>query len=305
MSYRELNCSTTGANTGIAGCIYNPKKMVGIFLVPKGAEIPTAELAKTEAELVTYIKTKIFETAKNNRWYPVKEFVSMTDNSEETVFVTKGYGTKEPVRDGKYAFIFETNGGLCLSNSLRSFNNKKMGIFIMDDSGKLIGSYTSTGMKAINLDLFYQHPVKQNDGTNPPLFRSEVVLTDAKDLNENIDFYQFNDIDPLDEFSGLVDLTVKQITDAGAATIKVQILEACSKDNIGETYNGELDVVGAFVSTRTITAVSYDALTKSFILTVATTWAAADTIALASPTALAALLVVGFESDTLAVVATV
>ena len=169
----------------------------------------------------------------------------------------------------------------------------------------MIGNYNALGLKAIALDTFHADKQKVNDGANPAMFMARFILKDEKDLNENIDFYQFVDTDPIDEFTGLIDLSVVQITNAGAATIKVQILEKCSKENIGEKYNGELDVVGAFVSNRTITAVSYEALTKSFILTVATTWAAADKIALASPLALEALNVVGYESDILKVAATV
>jgi hypothetical protein len=312
MGYLSINCDGSGANVGIPTCIIESKKFLGFIITPKNFEIPLSELVKSEALFLAYLQNKTMETEPLNRFYPVMGIRTFTDNSEATVVENGGYGTPKTVRDGKYSFTIEhEGGGLCLSNKLRKFNNKNFSIFLINDEGLLIGKKTTTGLKSISLDRLYQDPHKFNDGAATAKYMTQITITDAADLNENMGFFKFNDSNLASDILGLIDLTLVQIVDAGAATIKVKVIEkGCSGANIGAKFNGELDVVGAFVSNRTLTAVSYDAVTESFVLTVATTWAAADTIALVNPTALAVLLVGGYpsngyESDTLTVAATV
>lgn len=294
-----LNCGSGGGNTGVESCIFDLKKIQGAIIVPKGNIILTADIVKVEADVLTYLQNKTLETSPLDRFYPI-QFVGVTDNSEDPISVNKGYGMKMYVRDGKYTFMFETNKGMSLNNALRSFNNSQRDVYLITDDGKLIGKVSSTGLKAIDVETMYTMPVKINDGANPALYRTEIVLKEAKDLNENIQFYQFDEVDINSELIGLTDLYLTQVTAVGAATVKVKVSSKYGS-NIGEKYSdaGELAQIGAWTSSKTITAVSYNAATKSFILTVATTWAAADTISLASPTALAAENVVGYESNTL------
>ena len=294
-----LNCGSSGGNTGTAACKFDLKKIQGMIIVPKGFIIPTAEVAKVEADVLTYLQNQTLETSKLDRFYPV-QFVGVTDNSEDAVSVNKGYGLKIYVRPGKYNFMFETNEGMELNSNLRSFNNSQRDVYLITDDKKLIGTKSTTGLKALEVENLYTHEVKINDGANPALYRTEISLKDGTQMNENIKFYQFDDVDINADLNGLIDLFLSQVTAVGSATVKVKVSGRYGA-NIGEKYSaaGELAQTGAWTSSRTITAVSYDDATKSFILTVATTWAAADTISLASPTALAAENVVGYESNTL------
>lgn len=294
-----LNCSSSGGNTGTAACKFDLKKIQGMIIVPPNTIIPTAEVVKIESELLTYLENKTLEASRLDRFFPV-QFVGVTDNSEDAISVNKGYGLKVYVREGKYTLMFETNEGMELNNNLRSFNNSQKSVYFITDDKKLIGTKDSTGLKALEAENIYTHFVKINDGANPAMYRTEVSLKNGTQMNENIKFYQFDEVDINSELNGLIDLFLTQVTAVGAATVKVKVLDRYGS-NIGEKYSdaGELAQAGAWTSSRSITAVSYDAATKSFILTVATTWAAADTISLASPTALAAENVVGYESNTL------
>src|SRR5678810_1267689 len=143
----KIFCGQDAKNTGICDCFLDPKLIIGAILVPKDKVFTAEELA--DANIQETMEALVEETAKN-RILPIQGFVAITDNSEEPVEQTFGYGTIEPVRDGNYNWIFGfRKGGVNLSNSLRSYNGltNKYAVIFIENQNHLLGTtcllYTS------------------------------------------------------------------------------------------------------------------------------------------------------------------
>ena len=76
-----LACANDVGNTGVGGCFYDPKNMIGAFLVPKGSEV---DIASLQASLIA----KTHHVSPSQRWYPVYGFETTTDSTEEKTVQT-------------------------------------------------------------------------------------------------------------------------------------------------------------------------------------------------------------------------
>lgn len=304
MPVNQIICNVGGANTGIPDCAFTMKNVVKVFLVPSSFELTEAQLSTPESALAALV-TAASADLPSQRIYPTPEIVGVTNNSEDVVTQTLGYGVPVVVRDGKQNIQFQyLRGGNCVSNALRKFNNGNWKVLFLDADGVLVGTKVGETIKGIPLDVFYARPFTMNDGTNVSAYTFQLTFSPAY-INEAIGFIQLPLADAL-AIDGLENINLK-LASRAAAVLLVTALSGCSKENLYDQYSAELAEVTNWIVRKqsngnqvTVTSVALDANTKSFAITQDTTdpyysATAALTLELAPPSILAANGITGYE----------
>lgn len=310
----KIFCGSDVKNTGICECFFDPALIDGAIFVPLKKVFTEAELA--DLSIQTTLETAA-RTIKADRIYPLGPFEAITDNTEDPTRQTFGYGTVKTVREGKYNWLFQfINGGLNLSNALRSFNGLtgKYGWLLKESKNTLIGTSKKDvngnwGMAAITLADYYARPWRPSDGTNVTNYGVEVSF-DPIYINEKIAFKRVNiDSYLLSEFTGLEDIKLTLVAAVeGGTTIEVSAETDCGSTDVYDLYSEEMaqalawllkDVAG---EEQTISGVVANDDTKTWTITRSEgTNADGDTLELAAPSVLSAapINVVGYESNKL------
>ena len=162
----------------------------------------------------------------------------------------------------------------------------------------------------VPMTLLYTFPWKPNDGTNATQYRVQFNFEPAY-VNENIAFAQ---IDPVPEFmfseiEGLEDLVLTQDGQTNTG-VTVVVSTSCGGVNLYDEYASELADPDAWVATNEATgaALVIDTVTavgasKGFGIVLDTPPATGVkySVSLATPAPLAALNIVGYESNKLIV----
>lgn len=253
-----IYCSTDIKNTGYGECVLVPGFWKGAFRVPKGKVYTQAELTALRATLVA----GTLADSKTNRIFPLHGFRTITDNSEETVFETLGDGGQKPVRDGNYNITFRyTDGGLCLSMALRSFNFKSSSWIFYDDQFQFFGwrKLDATGL-AYGLGgiptTFHANKWKHNSGSEGVIF-SVYYSFDSSYLNDSLGFVKA-DFNPA-EVVGLQTVALKQVGAASLAGVSnIQATTGCDGTNMYDLYSADLADPLLWVVTRTDTGAVLD-----------------------------------------------
>lgn len=310
----KIFCGSDVKNTGICECFFDPALLDGAIFVP-------LKKVFTEAELADLLIQTTLETAamavKTDRIFPFGPFEAITDNTEDPTRQTFGYGTVKTVREGKYNWQFQyINGGLNLSNNLRSFNGLtgKYGVIFKESKNTLIGTSKKDvngnwGLAPIPMADIYARPWRPSDGTNVTNYTIEFSF-DPVYINEKIAFKKVSiDSYLLSEFKGLEDIVLTLVEAVeGGTTIEVSAATDCGSTDVFDLYSAELaqavawslkDSAGA---EQTISGVVANADTKTWTITRSEgTNADGDTLELAAPSVLSAapINVVGYESNKL------
>lgn len=264
-------CNVAGGNTGSGDCFIEPKNLAGGFLVPSGFELTAAQLATPESTMAALI------AAANNdnpalRIYPLPEIVGLTDNSEEPIFETYGYGVPAPVRDGNYNWQARfVRGGVCTLKQLQKFNGSGKKALLFDAEGLLIGTKVGTALRGIPLHYFYADKWKVNDGTAGIQLFYRLSFNPSY-INQNIGFVAL-DFGQLSDMTGLQNINISLAAARAANVIKVKLATGCSGTDLYDQYSTEFASAPTnFVVTEagaaiTITSVVVDANLKAFTLT--------------------------------------
>lgn len=310
----KIFCGSDVKNTGICECFFDPALITGAIFVP-------LKKVFTEAELADLLIQTTLETAgmavKTDRIFPFGPFEAITDNTEDPTRQTFGYGTVKTVREGKYNWQFQyINGGLNLSNALRTYNGLtgKYGVIWIESKNTLIGTSKKDvngnwGLAPIPMADIYARPWRPSDGTNVTNYTIEFSF-DPVYINEKIAFKKVSiDSYLLSEFKGLEDIVLTLVEAVeGGTTIEVSAATDCGSTDVFDLYSAELaqavawslkDSAGA---EQTISGVVANADTKTWTITRSEgTNADGDTLELAAPSVLSAapINVVGYESNKL------
>lgn len=310
----KIFCGSDVKNTGICECFFDPALLDGAIFVP-------LKKVFTEAELADLVIQTTLETAaravKTDRIFPFGPFEAITDNTEDPTRQTFGYGTVKTVREGKYNFQFQyINGGLNLSNALRTFNGLtgKYGVIFKESKNTLIGTSKKDvngnwGLAPIPMADIYARPWRPSDGTNVTNYTIEFSF-DPVYINEKIAFKRVSiDSYLLSEFVGLEDIILTLVEAVqGGATIEVSAATDCGSTDVFDLYSAELAQAVAWVlkdsagAEQTISGVVANEDTKTWTITRSEgTNADGDTLELAAPSVLsvAPINVVGYESNKL------
>lgn len=317
LSINAIDCSTGIKNSGVGTCFLFPSFMRGALKVSPDFRIPG-----TYADSLA-LRTALIAAAQadnaSQRLFPLHNFKTITDNTEDTVMQTMGDGTQVPVRDGNYNLTFQyLDGGLCLHQNLRSWNGN--GYYLFYDDQFIIygwrqqnedGTYSIGGIPA----LFRANPWKFNDGSNVANFSVYFSFAPTY-LNDSLGFIKagFN----LAEVKGLQTMVLQQGNTAPAAgVIHVQVKAGCDYANQFDLYGTDLADEALWIAINAATGNEIDITsvtasgsgdTGEMIVTLdstdpdyPTTTTSKVTLKLVGPTELAAADIVGFESNTLTV----
>lgn len=316
----KIFCGSDVKNTGICECFFDPKLITGAIFVPRNKVFTSTELldiniAATFAAAVSAVKA--------SRIFPFQPFEAITDNTEEPTRQTFGYGTGKTVREGKYNFAFQfLNGGLNLSNALRTFNGLigKYAVIFLESQNTIIGTSKKDandawGLAGIPMSDIYTRPWRPSDGTNVANYTTEFSF-DPVYINEKIAFKKVA-IDEylLAELAGLEDIHLSFATGGepteGGTTATVIAETDCGSTDVFDLYATELAQSVAWGITdsagvaKSILTVVQDTDMKGWDITLggADVFEDGDKISLAAPSVLGAvpINVVGYESDTLVV----
>lgn len=310
----KIFCGSDVKNTGICECFFDPALITGAIFVP-------LKKVFTEAELADALIQTTLETAgmavKTDRIFPFGPFEAITDNTEDPTRQTFGYGTVKTVREGKYNWQFQyINGGLNLSNALRTYNGLtgKYGVIWIESKNTLIGTSKKDangnwGLAPVPMADIYARPWRPSDGTNVTNYTIEFSF-DPVYINEKIAFKKVSiDSYLLSEFKGLEDIVLTLVdADEGGTTIEVSAATDCGSTDVFDLYSAELAQAVAWLlkdsagAEQTISGVVANADTKTWTITRSEgVNADGDTLQLAAPSVLAAapINVVGYESNIL------
>jgi len=308
----KIFCGSDVKNTGICECFFDPKLINGAIFVPKGKVFTEAELADV---LIQATLEAAASATKADRIFPFGPFEAITDNTEDPTRQTFGYGTVKTVREGKYNWAFQfLNGGLNLSNSLRTFNGLtgKYAVIFLESQNTLIGTSKKDangnwGLAGIPMADIYTRPWRPSDGTNVANYTIEFSF-DPVYVNEKIAFKKVSiDSYLLSEFLGLEDIILTLVEAVeGGTTIEVSAATDCGSTDVFDLYETELEQVTAWVlkdsagDTKTISGVVANPSTKTWTITRSEgTNADGDTLELAAPSVLqeAPISIKGYESN--------
>lgn len=308
----EINCTDLAGNTGLNACVVDVKNIVGVLIAPRGFEFDTTNLQAT-------LRAATLNASKVLRLYPLWDFETTKDQSEDKVVQTLGTGSKQVVREGFNDWSFQfVSGGLLLSQQLRKFNGKAWDVFFVDAQGLILGiaGSTATKMKAIPLGAsggyIWTAPFKLNDASKIAEYMIQFVFN-QKYVNDFVKFVKA-DFDLPSTLFGLQNIDITELASTTPGTYNIQLKNDIGS-NLGDQYATELadpllwsvknSLTGAVIS---VTGVTYDAVGKKFVIVVTTTsppYPAAlgkIDISLVDPTALDTAGVSGYEAIPLTVV---
>ena len=257
-------CESLAGNTGIPSCALDPKKIVGVILIPKALVFDSADIG----DIITVLQTAS-TAAASIRAYPIFRFEEVADNSGDVSVQAYGYGSEKIVRDGKYNWTFKIiNGGVMLQANIRKFNKSTaFKVLLIMDDGLIIGTKSgTTSMTGITLDYSYGYPWKISDGAGTfPSYQFRLALAKPEEINEDIAFIdtEGSDIEAL--VTGILDVELYELeVAAGYWTIGVRTV--ADKVSLYDAYDDELNDLACWSITKAGAAVTPTAIAKDAVL---------------------------------------
>lgn len=269
MGLNTFDCVQAFGNTGIGRCSLIPAWIKGMIIVPNAFTITEAN----SVNLQTFLEDAAKNPSKANRIFPIHNFVGMTDNSEDVVTESLGYGDAIPIRDGNYSWTFRfIQGGICLLRALQTYNGSNVSVLFYDDNGVLYGRNTTAGLMGVPLISFFAAKWSVSDSTTIAGF-NVTVMFNPKHLNKNLGFISDDNFDPL-MIVGLQDLNITPVCAQTSTILSASVTASCAGENLFDLYSDELadgslwearnSATGA---TLAITSVAPNVATKAFTVT--------------------------------------
>lgn len=311
----KIFCGADVKNTGICECYFDPKLITGAILVPKGRVYSPDEL--TDLLIQTTLETDV-RAAKASRIFPFQPFEQVTDGTEAPTKQTFGYGGSVTIREGKVVWLFQfINGGLNLSNALRTFNHLigKYSVIFLESMNTFIGTSRKTaagvwGLAGVPQIDIYTKPFGISDGSNVSNYGIEFTF-DPVYINEKIAFKRVSiDSYLLAELVGLEDIKLSLLAGTeGEDEITVGAETDCGSTDVFDLYDTELAQAAAWSVkdsagvVKAIDSVTANATLKGWdiVLTGPEVFEDGDTITLVAPSVLSVppISIIGYEADTL------
>lgn len=307
----QYQCRQVGANTGFGDCTLDIGKVSGFFLVGQDFKIPASAMA-TAATLMAFLLAAASADSKDARIYPVHQLLDVTDNSEDDVTQTYGYGPSVTVREGYYGWEFPfRKGGICLLLSLQQFNGDGKRVIFYDDNWLLFGYSEGEDLAGIPLNEFYAPKWGAATGAAKSNLRVKFGFA-PRYINKGLAYVKFDAFNP-ELIKGLRNINLKLFS-AAKPVYKVNLFTGCNAANLFDTFPTEFAAVPLWIATNaatgaviTITSVAADPNAKAYTVTLDSTdpdYPAVGSInlTLAAPSVLKAAQIPGFEGSTLEIV---
>lgn len=267
----SFNCSQLFGNTGSGNCDFLLKEIKGAIIVPNDVILTREDVAA----LQTYLEGKAKAALPSERFYFIHHLIGITDNSEEPVDETMGYGSLVRLRDGDYNWTFRfMRGGLCLLFSLQNFNGQPVSLLFYDSAFTIIGTKKGNGLGGVPVNSFYANKWTPADGSTA-INLSFTVAIDSIYLNKRMAYIQTDESVDLASIKGLNDVTIETVS-AAAGTATVRVIPVCggSPEAFFDAYSADLVDEALWVANEkgsgdaeTISAVAANSATKTFTLT--------------------------------------
>jgi len=307
----KYQCRQVGSNTGFGDCTLDIDKVKGFFLVGQDFKIPAASMASAAA-LMAFLLAASTADSKEARIYPVHQLLDVTDNSEDDVTQTYGYGPSVTVRDGYYNWEFPfRKGGFCLLLALQQFNGDSKKVIFYDENWLLFGTADGDDLAGIPLNEFYAPKWGVATGSTKSNLRVKFSFAPVH-INKALAYVKFDAFNP-ELIKGLRNITLKLFS-AAKPVYKVNLFTGCNSANLFETFPTEFADDALWIATNaatgaaiTVTSVAADANAKAYTVTLDSTdpdYPAVGTInlTLAAPSVLKAAGIIGYEGLTLEIV---
>lgn len=267
-----------GENTGIGINQFDPKNVVGAFIVPAGTSFSQTQTA-TPAAFLTALVTAT-SAVVNSRLFPIGNFGEIKDGSEAAVSEKLGYGIELIVRDGSFKWAFRIlKGGFWLSKALRAFNGINVDVFFVDANNVVIGqkNVSSTGVVTfVGVPQYqvYQEPFKINDGSKNTIYMQNFSF--AGNVFDSLGAVQMNPGD-LNNVKGLQNIAFTSATRAVAVSTVKGTIGALGADlfatlgtalNVATLWRLQDSVTGNYYDPATgVSSVTSNASTGAYIVT--------------------------------------
>lgn len=232
----QLTCSTNTKNTGFGSCFLNWDIIKGAFFFDNARVFTDAEIATLQETL----NAAATDDIKQNRMFPIHNFVAPTDNSEKVITEKFDYGAEAIVRDGNINWSFQfTDGGACLNNAGRTHNGPSNVLFY-DNSNKLIGWNKTTGLSTIPMQYIYFAPFTLRTGSKTTGYNVMFSFL-PKYINEEAGFVAA-DFD-LSEIVGLQDIDIiVNSFNQNTGLVNVTLQTDCGSNNIYDLFSAQIDI---------------------------------------------------------------
>lgn len=246
-----ITCLTADANTGVGTCPWEPALIVLPIAVPKGAFFTNSDIT----DIATYLKGRLFHDSPATRWYGTVLLVGLEDGTTEAGTEQYPYGPSE--RAGT-AFVTWTGkfrtGKFCAYQNARKFNGKaeQYDWMFMDKKGRLIGRKHTTTDGELRVygwdvtDVYVPMWTAPNNSTNVN-YNLEWRFADVEQQTTDLIAVETG-LSPY-TMGGVISVGLTKVSEAADGVYNIKLETLCGKENIGVTYNAELDVTSAFLVT--------------------------------------------------------
>lgn len=248
-------CAVSYGNTGFGECYLEPGKIVGAIQVPKDFVITEADMIDLQAFLEAKTLAPI-----GQRIFIMKDFVALTDNTEDIQIETTDYGNKIPTRDGDYDMTFRyVKGGVSLHQEIQKNRGSGKYFLFFDENGVLYGYKTKEGLKGIPT-LFIAQPWRFPTGSTGAQYLLRFIFAPQYINYGNLGYIPVTEFNLFD-INGLENVTLTLANLAGAVAT-VLALTSISGVNMADAFSTNLAQVGAWTAkdedgnTVTITTVT-------------------------------------------------
>jgi hypothetical protein len=306
------NCggATSTFNSGFALCDVIRKEPKALLLIDSGVVFGAAVRISIPA-MVAAIKTAT-RGPRGARVYPIMSLTDFQDQSTQPTKAAVGNLSIQQItmQQGVPAFNFQHRKGDLYHQQLSAAENANLKLLIIDSAYVIYGTKTPSGdLTGFTLSEFYAELAKFATAAAPATYPFSVVLDSIIEYKENLGIFQLDAT--IMNISGNVDVNLNTVATPLIQVTNVAKITPVGRGgkNIGVLYPTALAVVGAWVATNvqtaasvTITSVTWDSVNLRFNVTLDNTaytaLTAGDkvTVDLATPAALLALGVDGFES---------
>lgn len=212
-------------NIGSSSNLIMPENWRGIIITPLNHTI-----TKVNA-LLSATWQEDLKNPKSTRIY-LPPLADMTEiNDESTIYQDTNIGKRLKVRDGAYRHAWLMLMNLDQFNALKTHDNSRKGIYILDDANSLIGTDpddTEVTFNPIKCKVFIEK-LRRNDGSNRTMAVLAVDVEDSQQIDKN--GFLLPDINFIDDLYPLT--TVKLVVEAGATASSLVVNVTNVHDGVG------------------------------------------------------------------------
>lgn len=308
----QKNCADDYGNTGHGACFND----IGIWRATIYVD-PTQEFSAVDvATLKTGIEAAILNDAPSKRAYPLQGIHTVTPAGDtvaaDITFPATGEIVKAAFEPYYNISVQWQDGAFCVHHSLRKSNRQTRAFFVVDSLGQLIATKGSTAdtIKGIKGYSYTQPFGWSVDASNLTKYVTSLSFAPSQ-VNEDIaiiDFTNDGGLGYLTGLTGLQNVVMHQTAAKALGVTHVGATTDCGNVDLHAIFATALEDLTAFRARNkttlkpiAVTAVADDPSNNGWTVTVDTAdpnySAALVEISLNGPTELAALDVVGYESD--------